>query len=217
MQVHLVDSENSHLYRSELKLMFRRRHEVFIRDKGWRLKATPSDIGELEIDEFDQIDAVEYLLMLDENRNLMGSTRILPTTGPHLCNGPLDNYFEPKRHPGIGPKTWEVSRGITAPSYNHHLMALCNAILAAGIIEWALYRGVTRIISVMDQRLVGAMLATGWQITMCGSPVNYDEGGTGVAITWPVDQSTLDTTREICSIHGPVLVHHQAEPLRAAQ
>lgn len=86
------------------KSMFNLRHETFNLRLGWDVKSS----GDLEIDQFDELD-VHYLIATEDGKRVDGSWRLLPTMGsymledifPQLCRGeeiPKDEEI------------WEISR-----------------------------------------------------------------------------------------------------------
>jgi N-acyl-L-homoserine lactone synthetase len=201
----MVNKHNREAYTQKLSAMFRRRHEVFVEKKRWDLASLPTPAGMEERDQFDDLPDVEYLLMIDEGE-VLGSTRFLPTTGPHLSNGPLSTFFDAKTPAPQGAGIWEISRGISAPGNDHPLFAKCNAVMACAYVEWALTKGVHTIIGIGDDRYVQRMIATGWDVKMHGPAIQYPEGGTGMGISWTVTRATVIETWRRCNIAGPVLI-----------
>ncbi|MET0081644.1 MAG: acyl-homoserine-lactone synthase [Sedimenticola sp.] len=80
------------------------RYEVFIDRLGWELETQ----GRVEQDQFDRTDAV-YVVMKDDEGNVSGCARLLPTTKPYLLGEvfpQLLNGLAPPR----SPEVWELSR-----------------------------------------------------------------------------------------------------------
>jgi acyl-homoserine lactone synthase len=80
--IRVVDRTNRHRYIRTLDLHFRLRHEVFVKERGW--KDFDRD-GVYEKDQYDNDDAT-YLISVDERENVVGSFRLYPTVLPHMLS-----------------------------------------------------------------------------------------------------------------------------------
>lgn len=84
--------------------LFEYRHKVFIEQLGWELKTN----GSIETDEFDN-EHTCYVIAKNNEGNITGCSRLLPTTQPYLleCIFPmlLEGVFPPK-----SKDIWELSR-----------------------------------------------------------------------------------------------------------
>src|SRR5579871_2634959 len=78
--IEVVTSRNALLYKEALHDMFRLRHRIFVERMGWEALRKPD---RLERDQFDTDDAI-YLLLTQDDGAVIGTHRMLPTTGPHL-------------------------------------------------------------------------------------------------------------------------------------
>lgn len=89
---------------SLFKKVLNYRHKLFVTTLGWQLK-TQSD---MELDQFDRFDTV-YVVAQDENGQVNGCARLLPTNRPYL----LGEVF-PQLLNGLPPPNttdvWELSR-----------------------------------------------------------------------------------------------------------
>lgn len=214
MQVHIVNASNRFLYEEACRAMYRRRHEVFVAQKNWDLPLSPSAGPGEERDLYDDSLEVEYLMLLDARDRFVGAHRMLPATGPHLSTGPLAPYWEVA--PPRGPRAWEISRSIFTPEKGWPDLARSMSILTVAQIEWALARGVERIFGVTDERYLGAMLETGWEVQPHGPAIPYPEGGRGIGLSWPVTAETLAVTRERRGVSGSVLATPRTDVVRVA-
>jgi len=80
--VHIVTSANCRHYEAALEQSYRLRHRIYIQELKWR-GLPPRDDGR-ELDQFDTAEAV-HLLYLEGDR-VLGGTRLVPTTEPHLLS-----------------------------------------------------------------------------------------------------------------------------------
>lgn len=102
--MHLVTGSQDGLPQGIFSKVSRYRHEVFIERLGWDL---PVQDG-MELDQFDRPDTV-YVAAQDDEGNVVGCARLLPTTKPYL----LQEVF-PQLLNGLDPPcsedVWELSR-----------------------------------------------------------------------------------------------------------
>lgn len=80
------------------------RREVFINRLGWKLNT----INGMELDEFDGPDAV-YVCSHDDDGNVNGVARLLPTTAPYLMEKEFSQLWAGQELPR-DTKIWELSR-----------------------------------------------------------------------------------------------------------
>jgi acyl homoserine lactone synthase len=104
MQVMALTKSENKMFSDLQKSMFNLRHETFKVRLNWEVKSD----GELEIDEFDEMD-VHYLIATEDQKRADGSWRLLPTTGEYM----LENIFPCLARGEEIPKdlsVWEISR-----------------------------------------------------------------------------------------------------------
>jgi len=80
--IRVIDRTNRHRFIRTLDLHFRLRHEVFVKERGW--KDFDRD-GVYEKDQYDN-DNATYLISVDERENVVGSFRLYPTVLPHMLS-----------------------------------------------------------------------------------------------------------------------------------
>ena len=112
------------------------RREVFINRLGWELNT----INGIELDEFDGPDAV-YVCSQDEDGNVNGVARLLPTTEPYLMEKVFPQLWGGKQVPRE-PQIWELSRfaaaslslsgSITHQASAQHASELLRNVIRAG-------------------------------------------------------------------------------------
>jgi acyl homoserine lactone synthase len=84
--------------------MARYRHKVFVGKLGWQLQCK----DELEYDEFDRDDTV-YVVAQDDNDDVVGTARLLPTMRPYLLAKVFPRLWGNGQLPS-SPEIWELSR-----------------------------------------------------------------------------------------------------------
>lgn len=82
----------------------RYRHRVFVERLGWSLPVTNG----AELDQFDRSDTL-YMVAQDDEGNIIGCARLLPTTRPYLLSEIFPQLFN-GHPPPHSPEVWELSR-----------------------------------------------------------------------------------------------------------
>jgi acyl homoserine lactone synthase len=124
------------------------RWRVFVERLGWDLKAHNG----LELDQFDREDTL-YVVALDEADDVIGTTRLLPTTRRYLLAEVFPQLLGTQAPPR-SPAVWELSRfaavGFDTPTRD--ALAQCSSPTAMGLLHAALRaareRGAAAVITV---------------------------------------------------------------------
>ncbi len=195
-----ISRDNAHLHRDTLESMYQLRHDVFIKRLGWDLDGHEGE----EHDQFDNDDAV-YLVLENDQKQVVASARMLPTTAPHL----LGDVFPQLAYPALPPvadSIWEVTRLVVDHRKERHT---CNTIqnvsgsLWCCLAEFGLAMGLSHFVSVSDVRLERIMKRVGWSFSRLGDAIDID--GIGVAGEFiDVSHQVLGTLRRKASITNPV-------------
>lgn len=149
----LVNKLNKDKYLNELAEMHRLRKRVFIDHCKWPIR----EVNGMEIDQFDTDDA-HYLLYLNENGDVEGSTRLIPTTKPYLLGEVFPHLIEDGKIPK-SDNIWETTRFCGDAEKAPKNIA---GILAAGMLEFALVNGIKEYVSVSDIRIEKTIKRFGW-------------------------------------------------------
>lgn len=102
--IKMIHGHERHLFPREMDQMHRLRKRVFHDRMQWDVPI----INEWEVDGFDALDPL-YLLAMDDKDNVIGSTRLLPTTGYTMINDVFSELL-PEQAPVYSPRIWEGSR-----------------------------------------------------------------------------------------------------------
>lgn len=180
--------------------MYRQRFEIYVKRRKWRdLKP----VGELEKDQYDTTSSI-YLLVLDEDDEILAGLRLLPTMGPHI----LGDLFPQLVAGGVpaAPEVLELTRFYIAPfKASKSVRDWLVGVLCAGMIEYCLASGVERITSVIDTFLLKLMLSMEWPVQPLGLPQKYPEGE-AIAVSIHMTPVILESTRRTKLVSGPVLL-----------
>lgn len=208
--IDIVLPENRFAFAHALLGMHSDRKEVFVNRLGWAL---PSRESWLEVDEFDNDEAV-YLLAREPNTGKhQGSVRLLPSTRPHV----LASVFPQLCAIGVptGVDCWEISRLVASPSQSSGTALIrVYRLLALALVEFALLNDIRTYSLVVEFTRVPALLSVGWDVHPLGLPtLCCDERLQALQIV--IGENTLQSVQRKVGIKGPVL-RVAAMQLRAA-
>lgn len=183
------------LEESDRKGMHALRAEVFSGRLGWQVQVT--DDG-LEIDEFDAVPAVHYILAKGPDQAVDACWRLLPTLGPNM----LADIFPELLHGQPAPASadcWELSRFAVASSKldadesagNHQIgFGDMSVALMAESARFARQQGIARYVTVTTASIERMLRKLGVHVHRLGPPVRIGSVLT-VACFIEVDDITL--------------------------
>jgi len=103
----VIDSAEAQERKQTMRSMFRFRHKVFRERLGWEVASRHG----LEIDRYDALEPV-YMVSENARREIDGSWRLLPTTGPYMLKDTFPQLLCGEAAPR-DPAVWEISRFAT--------------------------------------------------------------------------------------------------------
>ena len=166
--------------------MYRLRHEVFHDRLGWDVN---SDNG-MEHDEFDEANPV-YVLARNEDNEVQGCWRLLPTTGPNM----LRDTFPQLLHGQPAPQqtaVWELSRfAISSSKLDSSGFGLSNIPIQMiqAAVRFAQKNGIERYVSVTSVAVERMFRKLGVSVTRLGTPIKIGRVLT-VACALEIDEIT---------------------------
>ncbi|MCA3078753.1 MAG: GNAT family N-acetyltransferase [Rhodocyclaceae bacterium] len=163
-----INGRNHGEYSSMITSMYRLRAEVFSERLGWDVTVSDG----LEIDRFDACDPL-YLLSINDRGELMGSLRVLPTTGPNM----LRDVFSVLLSAGEqieSPLIWESTRFcVTKQAQGERSLNRLNRTtgeLLLGLFETAQNAGISYVVSVYDAYMRRVLDQAGCHAEIIGEP-----------------------------------------------
>lgn len=198
--IFVVDAATRRHFAADLEAMHCQRKIVFVDRAGWNLSVA----ADQEIDRYDLLDDTMYLLAKDELHGpVLGSARLLTTTGPHLMR---DLYSASYRAAlPSGPTVWEVSRYCSAPEIggrSKRLGLLWETI--CGILETALEHGISQVIFAANRALLPLALECGWEARTVG-PTMSDGDDEFTAVIAAVTLEGLRRLRDRHDVPTPAI------------
>jgi N-acyl-L-homoserine lactone synthetase len=168
----VVQQHNAQQYGSLLSQMFRLRARVFHERLGWKVEVTDGK----EIDKYDSEDPAYVMYTDEDQQKLIGSLRLLPTTGPTL----VADYFEdtvPDSARLTSPYIWECTRFCVDEDYlgagNRDDLIFASGVLFAALGEVALDAGIQSILANFDARMHRLYRRVGCDVEVLGSTDRY--------------------------------------------
>lgn len=197
--IHIVTPANENRYRAEMEQAWRLRHQVFVEEKGWSDLARPDG---REIDQFDTPHAVHLLAI--ETGQVIGYSRLLPTTRPHLLSDVMPQLCEGERP--VGHDTWEWTRQAVARSHRARgkVVNPVSLALLSGIVEWGLANGIRRLVLQMPTLYLLHVVQLHFHARPLGLPRPIS-GEDIIAVTADFDERTLAKLQAVRGDAVPVL------------
>lgn len=120
------------------------RHEIFVKQLGWRL---PMADNGFERDQYDRDDTV-YVVGRDEADSICGCARLLPTTRPYLLKDLFPFLLAPGMDAPESPEVWELSRFAASPLAAGQPEGWVFRPMLASVVRCAAQLGARQIIGV---------------------------------------------------------------------
>lgn len=177
MQIEAFSLRTAHEFGAALASQARLRHRVFIEQR----KLDHLSYDGLEYDEFDTPGAV-YLVWRDDNDEVRGLLRLLPTTLPYM----LQTFWPFLVADGNLPRSravWEVTRICVDKSVEPSQRAKIFPALLSALQEYCLLNGIDAVVGVTRPHLVQHFIRDG--IRWLGDPAMI-EGEMEMAFEVPV-------------------------------
>lgn len=197
--VEIVTAANRILYRDELEAMHKFRYDVAVGEMGWTL---PDAKNGYDIDAYDTANTV-YFLDISEDGRLIASSRINPTTGPHLLIDVFPDFVD-GNFP-IGPEIWEHSRYlVTRKGTTQEEFVKARARVLIAVNEFALANNI-KTLSVLTYQKHYQTAAYLSRTRPLGAPRFYPEDDEYyIAMTCEVSSEGLNKARALMNMHSQV-------------
>ena len=199
--IKLVQGQDRARHTREIDEMHRLRRRVFHERMGWEVAL----IRDWEIDGFDAFDPL-YLLSIDERDRIVGTLRLLPTTGFTMINDVFSELL-PDGEPIVSPLIWESSRFAVDRDADVPIgpngVSRAVAELGLGMNAVCMRAGLTHVVTVYDA-LVHRILK---HAQCAGEPLGPPKrlGGTlSYLVLYEVGPATEERVREASGITGDV-------------
>ena len=173
----------------KLEGMFKLRHEVFKERLEWEVGSAAGK----ERDMFDDLDPV--YIVCEHAGEVLGSWRLLPTTGPYMLKNVFPELLYGQPAPEA-PNVWEISRFAVSKRVvgNESLGTIKTVtnLLLEQLFSFAARRNISRIVAVADVRFERILNRAGLLTQRYGAPMQI---GVTRAISGYADVSDLNVRR----------------------
>jgi acyl homoserine lactone synthase len=190
-----------------LAAMYRLRRRVFKDRLDWSVSTS----GGLELDVYDALNPT-YLVVLSSEREVIGSVRLLPTTGPTMLSDTFPQLLTGLKAPR-GHRILESSRFCVdtklAVDVAENGLNRATFMLFAAMIESLGLSDADKIITVTDTRMERILRRAGWPLERLAAPQRI---GQTMALAGFLHRSreTLAGLYHRAGVEGPVLSQPEA-------
>ena len=168
--MHITSGCSAELRPPLMTRMARYRHRVFVEKLGWQLNCRDA----LELDQFDRDDTV-YVIAQNEDGEVIGTARLLPTTRPYLLAEVFPQLLNGAPAPDA-PEVWELSRfaamdfsGPTGSALDQFSSPITTGLLQAAS-RCAMAHGAQRMVTVSPLGVERLLRRTGFESHRLGPP-----------------------------------------------
>ena len=168
----LIEKHNAHRYPHLIDEMFRLRARIFRDRLKWDVHVTDGK----ERDRYDDGGPLYIVYTDDDGREVKGSLRLLPTTGPTLL-ADLFSETAPDAVHLSAPTIWECTRFCLSDKIldegRHDGLLFASAILIAALGDVAINAGIESIIANFDSAMLRLYRRLGCEVEVLGSTSRY--------------------------------------------
>ena len=199
IRIQVVTWSNRRQHRLVLERYFRIRYDIYVKRRQWRAIARPINI---EMDAFDTEYAV-YVLALDSIGKVVGGSRLVPTSQPHLL-GDVFPELAPAGPPRA-PDIFEWTRFFISPALRSRGKSspVAGAVLC-GVLEVAHQLGIRQISVVCETFWPKRLRSLGWSLVELGDVLQHEDGDI-IALLIDVTPEAISSTRQAYGIREPIL------------
>jgi acyl-homoserine lactone synthase len=194
-QIHVVTSDNKALYKEQLESYFRARHQVFVREKGWKKLDSPDGI---EMDDYDNDHAI-YLIALDQDK-VVGGQRLYPTVLSHM----ISEVFPYLATRGI-PRALNVFEWTRYFVVKERRTGRTDCRLMAAFQEFCLEEGIVEATAVVEMWWLPRWQQAGFKVRPLGLP-SLIEGQLCIAAAIEISSDSLNSVLRLAGLRDSGLV-----------
>lgn len=184
----IITAGNRDAYRDVLDDMFRMRYRIVVEEWGWEIPGIQKGYDK---DQFDTDETV-YIVVLADNGEVVATSRMNPTTGPHMLSELFADYCDLQPYPVAGD-VWECSRFVTDRSLMtdpvEDFRIRCR--LGLGLTVFCLDNGITRLSWLTHQKFYNLVQRV-WKTEPLGLPKREGDNWAWIPAVSQIDKDTLD-------------------------
>jgi len=184
----IITAGNRDAYKDVLDDMFRMRYRIVVEEWGWDIPGIQKGYDK---DQFDTDETV-YIVVLADNGEVVATSRMNPTTGPHMLSELFADYCDLQPYPVAGD-VWECSRFVTDRSLMtdpvEDFRVRCR--LGLGLTVFCLDNGITRLSWLTHQKFYNLVQRV-WKTEPLGLPKREGDDWAWIPAVSQIDKETLD-------------------------
>jgi N-acyl-L-homoserine lactone synthetase len=184
----IITPDNRDEYRDLIHAMHEMRYRIVVEEWGWHI---PGIRDGYDKDQFDT-DATVYVLVLSRDGDVLASSRLNPTTRPHMLSELFADYCDLQPYP-VGTDVWECSRFVTDRKRMQDpvedFRTRCR--LGLGLTVWCLDHGVSRLSWLTHQKFYNLVQRV-WSTEPLGLPRRDGDDWAWIPAVSQIDKATLD-------------------------
>lgn len=184
----IITAGNRDAYKDVLDEMFRMRYRIVVDEWGWDI---PGIQRGYDKDQFDTDETV-YIVVLTDSGEVVATSRMNPTTGPHMLSELFADYCDLQPYPVAGD-VWECSRFVTDRSLMsdpvEDFRVRCR--LGLGLTVFCLDNGITRLSWLTHQKFYNLVQRV-WKTEPLGLPKREGDNWAWIPAVSQIDKETLD-------------------------
>ena len=184
----IITAGNRDAYSDVLDDMFRMRYRIVVEEWGWDI---PGIRKGYDKDQFDTDETV-YIVVLADNGEVVATSRMNPTTGPHMLSELFADYCDLQPYP-VAADVWECSRFVTDRSLMtdpvEDFRIRCR--LGLGLTVFCLDNGITRLSWLTHQKFYNLVQRV-WKTEPLGLPKREGDNWAWIPAVSQIDKETLD-------------------------
>ncbi len=209
--VYFVIQSGSEIPEDELELIYRLRYKVAVLNWGWNL---PNCQDGRDKDQFDRPDT-QYVLVYDDNDNLVACSRLNTTTEPHLLSEIFPHHCEFSGVPR-GKDIWELSRFVVdKDQLTHYQQVQLYLQMCLAVTKFVVASGIRKVTWLSHKTRYTKSVVV-WRTRPLGYPVHYeDDDQDYIAAIMDTDEAAIGRLRKFVKIDWSETL--QDLPVRSAR
>lgn len=208
----IITPDNRDEYRDLIHAMHEMRYRIVVEEWGWHI---PGIREGYDKDQFDTDETV-YVLVLSRDGGVLASSRINPTTRPHMMSELFADYCDLQPYP-VGTDVWECSRFVTDRKRMRDpvedFRTRCR--LGLGLTVWCLDHGVSRLSWLTHQKFYNLVQRV-WSTEPLGLPRRDGDDWAWIPAVSRIDKETLDRQMDRYRDAEDIVAEYLAPKLRAS-
>lgn len=170
---YIIVSNKDKFFKKYEKKIYELRYTVFKEILNWNVIT----FDKQEKDCFDELETVFFVLVIDEDDNLLGCKRLLPTTHPYMLEKVFPQLFDEL----IIPKeknVWELSRFSINPHFQQDVSMMSfnkvTLLLIKGICDFAMQNNIDYYLAVTTDRMRRLVKKMNMDADMIGKKIKIE-------------------------------------------